>query len=60
MFEPVKPESWKWICFKIFFFTKNRQKSFVQKQPPEVLFNESVLKSFYKVHRKTPVLESLF
>ena len=31
-----------------------------QKQPPEVFYKKVVLKNFRNIHRKTPVLESLF
>ena len=37
------------------------QKSFmIQKQPPEVLFRKKLFLKFRNIHRKTPVLESLF
>ena len=31
-----------------------------EKQPPEVFYNESYSKKFCNIHRKTPVLESVF
>ena len=34
--------------------------SFAQKQPPEVFHRERCSKKYYKIHRKTPVPESLF
>ena len=32
----------------------------IQKQPPEMCYKRGVLKIFCKIHRKTPVSESLF
>ena len=32
----------------------------IQKQPPEMCYKKGVLKIFCKIHRKTPVSESLF
>ena len=44
---------------KLFSLQKiDKNKSFVQKQPPEVFFKESVLKKFHKI--QIPVLESFF
>ena len=34
--------------------------TFNQKPPPEVFFNKRCSKKFCKIHRKTPVPESLF
>ena len=31
-----------------------------QKQPPEVFYEKKVFLEFHKIHRKTPVPESLF
>ena len=31
-----------------------------QKQPPEVFYNEAVLKKVHNIHMKTPELESVF
>ena len=32
----------------------------IQKQPPEMCYKKGILKIFCKIHRKTPVSESLF
>ena len=32
----------------------------IQKQPPEVFYEERCSYKFHKIHRKTPVPESLF
>ena len=44
--------------FETFLATKtDKIKSFIKKQPPEGFSKKGVLKKFYKIHLKTPVLE---
>ena len=50
----------KRLCNFHTFFSNSDRKRYVQKQPPEVLCNERCSQKFCKVHRKTPVPESLF
>ena len=41
-------------------FLSNKQSSHIQKQSPEVFFKKRCSQKFRKIHRKTPVPESLF
>ena len=49
------------ICLKLFLLQKiDKNKSFIKKQMPEGFCKKGVLKTFHKIHLKTPLLESLF
>ena len=41
-------------------FKEHRFPKQLKKQPPEVFYKKSFFKKFRSIHRKTPVLESLF